>query len=455
MNIVIVGGGEVGRYIASILSKQQHNIILIDNNKKHLDEAVWQIDVATRLGSGTDWELLNDLMELSPQLFIALTGSDETNLAACSIAKHLGYPRTIARVKGNRYLNRARLDFARIFNVDYFISPELLVANDILKTMVCPASLAVESFAHGAVQMRTLIVPQKWGQQGTPLMELNLPEGLMIGLIYRKTHFQNDELQRPKVIFPHGNDEILPGDEITVIGEREAVIDFHRYLGITQEDTESVVIIGGSLTGLNLARLLTQQGIDVRIVEKDYEKCQELAEKLPKCSILNHDAADVDFLLAEKIGAADVLVSCTESDEVNLVTAMLGKETGCQQAIVMLSNISYISLAEKNGFNHVVSPRISAANHILSQLSTGKISSLVSLYDNQAEIVEINVSLDSMVVGISLTDLGHLLPQDFLIAMIQNRGRLMVAHGSRIISPGDTVIVITNPKHMQELEKIF
>ncbi len=143
------------------------------------------------------------------------------------------------------------------------------------------------------------------------------------------------------------------------------------------------------------------------------------------------------------------------SDEQNILSALLGKAAGCSDLVVTLSNPSYLSLANQLGINHTLSPKISAANHILSQILGGNVNSLVSFYDNQAEILEINVSMDSKLVGIPLSELGSLLPRDFLIAMIQNRGRIMVAHGNRIISPGDTVIVITNPSHIPELEKIF
>lgn len=448
MNIVIVGAGETGRYIASILSKQQHNITLIDSNKKHLESASFQMDVATRYGSGADWQLLDDLLELSPHLFIALTPDDETNLVACSIAKHLGYPRTIARVHGNRYLNRSRLDFARIFSVDYFLSPELLVAHDIMKTIMSPNSLAIENFFHGSVQLRTIAIPKRWNKSHIPLKSLELPKDLMIGLIRRGN-------EPNEVIFPHGDDCILGKDEVTFIGEAVAVSKIHKFFGIEQRTIKSVVIVGGSLTAVHLAELLIQQKITVKIIEKDPAICSKLAEILPQSTIVNHDAADLSFLLGERIAQADLLIACTSSDEVNLLVAMLGKEAGCADSVVMLSNLSYIPLVTKLGMKHVVSSRISAANHILSQVFSGKVNSLISFYENQAEVVEINVSMDSKLVGIPLADLGPLFPKDFLIAMMQNRGRIMVAQGNRIICPGDTVIVISNPKHMQEMEKIF
>jgi trk system potassium uptake protein TrkA len=454
LNIVIVGAGGIGRYIASVLSKEQHNVILIDSDPAKLEKAAWNLDIATRVGSGIDWQLMDDLLDLSPDFLIALTRSDETNLVACSIAKHLGYPRTIARVQDNRFLNRTRLDFSHIFEVDSFVGPELLVANDILKYMVSPGSIAVENFAHGAVQMRTLAVPKTWKKSDVPLKELNLPKGVIVGLIRRE---EQDEGKKSikKVIFPHGSDVIHQGDEVTFIGETEVMQDLQQFLGAKQKGIKSVVIVGGSLTGLNLAKMLELRNIDVRLIEKDYERCRYLAEKLPNSTIINHDGTDIDFLQSEKMGTANVFVACTSSDEVNLLSALLGKEVGCDDVVAILSNTSYTPLASQLGINHAISPRVSAADHILSQILSGTVTSLVSFYENQAEIMEINVSVDAQIVGIPLSELGPLLPKDFLIAIIQNRGRIMVANGNRIISPGDTVIVLTSPRHIPELEKIF
>lgn len=455
MNIVIVGAGGVGQYIASMLSKDQHNIILIDINQKKLEKASWNIDIATKHGSGTDWQLLDDLLDLSPHFLIALTDNDETNLVSCAIAKHLGYPQTIARVRDNRFLNRTRVDFAQIFAVDYFLGPELLVANDILKYMVSQGSIAVENFAHGAVQLRTLLMPKKWDKADVPLSKLGLPQGVIVGLIWRQEDKTKNGESVKKVIFPHGNERLLPGDEVTFIGEVEAISELHHFLGVQLKVIKSAVIVGGSLTGLNLAKLLESRNISVRLIEKDYTKCSRLVEQLPNSTIIHHDGTDLDFFRAEKVAISDVFVACTNSDETNLVSALLGKEAGCQDAVAMFSNPSYSPLASQLGINHTVSSRISAAGHILSQILSGTVTSLVSFYDNQAEIIEINVSMDSKVVGIPISELGPLLPEDFLIAIIQNRGRIMVANGNRILSPGDTVIVITSPRHIPELEIIF
>jgi trk system potassium uptake protein TrkA len=450
LNIVIVGAGDIGRYMASILSKAQHNVIVVDKIKERLEELSAQVDVATRVGSGTDWQLLDDLLELNPNFLIALTDKDDTNLVSCSIAKHLGYPSTIARVRDSRYLNRTRLDFGRIFDVDHFIGPELLVAHDMMRYVASHGSVFVDHFAHGAVQLRTMILPAKWKKGDKPLQELNLPQGTMVGLIKRTT-----KTEANRIIFPHGSDHLLPGDEVTFIGESEEIDELHHLLGIPQKEISSVVLIGGSIVAINLAKLLEKKGIHVRIIEKDYNRCVFLADILKKTMILHNDGTDLDFLRSEKVGQADLVAACTRHDDVNILAGMLAREAGAEDVVIVIQNTNHESILSNLKLGHVVSPRINAANRILSQILSGTVTSLVSLYENRAEVMEIVVSMESKVLGIPLSELGPLLPKDFLIAMIQNRGRIMVANGARIISPGDTVIVITDPKHITELEKIF
>lgn len=449
LNIVVVGATSLGRHLAMILSKENHNIVVVDKDKKKLEELSWNTDVAIRQGDPTDWQLLDDLLELFPDLLLALTENDETNLVASSIAKQLGYPQAIARVQGTRFLNRTRLDFARLFFVDHFIAPEILAANEMMKSIASKGALAVEHFAHGAVQLCTLLMPQNWQKFHVPLMELDLPEGIRVGLILRKSQ------QGENLIFPHGQDLLLPGDEVTFIGETEAMDKIYKYCGILEKKIHSVVLIGGSSVAFHLAKLLGRREIPVRIIEKDYDRCLYLAEHLPEATILNQNVLDLEFLKSEKISETDLVAICEDQDEKNLMSGMLVKEVGAQNVLILLSNLSYQPLLEKLKIGYTISPLIIAENRILSHIFTEKVTSLISLYGNRAEVLEIKVSMDSKMVGIPISDLASLFPKDFLIAMIQNRGRIMIAHGSRIISPGDTVIVITRPKHVAELEDMF
>jgi trk system potassium uptake protein TrkA len=160
-------------------------------------------------------------------------------------------------------------------------------------------------------------------------------------------------------------------------------------------------------------------------------------------------------LQTEKVERTDLVVACTNSDEINIMVALLAKEAHCEQVLISLTDTRYTPLVERLGISHTVSPRVSATNRILSLVREETVTSMVSIYEHQAEIVEIQVSAESKLVGIPIAELGPQLPRDFLIAVIQNRGRVMIANGNRILSPGDTAIVVTDPKHINELEKVF
>lgn len=456
MNIVILGAGNVGLHIATILSKDNHNVFLVDRDPKALANAALELDIATRQGTGTDWQLLEDLLDSEPQALVAVTNDDETNLVACSIAKQLGYPQTIARIRDTRYLNPTRLDFARIFSVDHFVAPEVLVADDILKYILLPGSTALESFAHGAVQLRSIIIPEHWKGSLRPLSKLKLPTTVMVGLIRR---FQSESPARDhssyRIIIPHGDDVILPGDEVMFVGETDEIAKIPEFFGVEQRSIHSVVIAGGSGTAVQLASRLTERDVSVRIIEKDFATCCRLSEELRDCGILHHDPADIHFLDAENIGETGLFVACMENDEANICTGLLAKDIGCGDILVMLSSTSYITLTSRLGLANVVSPRVSAANRILSLVLSQRVTSVVSFFENQIEVVEIKVSANSRIVGIPLSELGPLLPKDFLIAMIQNRGRIMIANGTRIISPGDTIVAISTPTNVRDLARIF
>lgn len=452
LNVVIVGAGDIGSYIASMLSKDQHNVVLIDKDAKRLEEVVSKHDIGVKRGSGTNWQLLDDLLDLSPDFFLALTPVDEINLTACSIAKNLGYPKTVARVKDDRYLNRTRLDFARVFDTDYFICPEILVANEIQKYMLSHGSTAVETFAHGAVQLRTLTIPQKWKRSSTPIRDLDLPEDVIIGLIRRP---QGGESAKDQIIFPHGDDRILPGDEVTCIGQSDVISTIHHYFDVPQLKIRSIVMVGGSQTAFNLAKLLDKENISIRIIDKDFDRCAFLADQLPKCTIINQDGTNYDLLLSEKVELADLFICCTNNDETNMMASLVAKRAGAKKIAIVLSKEDFHPIAESLGVSFAVSPRLATASRLLSLILSERVTTCVSLYENRAEVAEIQVSLNSKIVGIPINELGPLLPKDFLIAVIQNRGRILIAKGNRILSPGDSVIVVTNPRHMNEFQKVF
>lgn len=461
MNIVIIGGGDIGLHLARTLSKMDYGVVLIDSTFSKLEKAARDLDIVTKEGSATDWELLEELLELAPDLLVALTKNDEINLASCHIAKNLGYPLTIARVRSNMYLNRSRLNFERLFSTDHFISPEKLTAEAIGNMILIPESIASHFFANGAIELRTLKIPSKWRKGGIPLSKeelLELSDKVSIGLIQRKivSNNKSKENVHETLIFPHNKDTLEAGDEVTFIGETEEIHQLHKKtFGISFKPIRSAIIVGGSLIGINLAKILEANQVHVRIIETDFEKCTKLSQVLPNTTIIHHNGADYHFLQSERVENADVFVACTRNDEVNFLAACVAKELGCFNTIISLSDTSYMPLIRSLGIKHAASPRLNATDRILSIAREKTLVSMIAMYDNQAEIMEVKVSMDCKIAGIPMKELESQLPSDLLISVIQSRGRTFTAQETRVLTPGDTVIVVSPPKYTNEIKKLF
>lgn len=447
MNVVILGAGKIGSYAASILAEEEHNVILIDKDEKALERVGRESDVACIQAAAPSTKLFDELIEHKPHLFFAATGDDEANLVSCSMAKNLGFPKTASRIHSRDYLNNSRLDFGRLFFVDYFIGPEVLAAQNLYQILLHSADLAVEHFAHGAIQMRTIQIPERWDKGSLPISKLTLPEDLIAGLIRRK------KTSGEQILIPHGGDHILPGDQVTVVGEAKVMHRLHEIFLSPETTTRSVVLAGGSLIAIHLSHLLCQQKIHVRIIEKNAARCEELAELLPHATIINRDGRDPQLLRSERIQDADAFVSCTHFDETNLMIAALAKEIGCPKSIAQITNGQILPILEKLSVIPSLSPRVNVANRILSILDEETTLSVASLSCDAAKIVEMRVSPTSKVVGIPLSDLD--LPKGLLIAVIESRGRVMIGRGSRVLCPEDIVIAICHPIQIPKLQQLF
>ncbi len=443
MKIVILGAGTHGSYLASTLAEEEHDVIVIDQDPKALERVSRSADVATRLGSGTDWKILEELAELSPDLFIAMSSNDETNLVACTMAKNLGYPKTVARIRQNAFLDHSRLEFSRLFFVDHLLGTELAVAHELFKHIATPQNQVLEKFALGSVQMRTVVIPDDFKHVGVPLSDVKLDDHLLIGLIKRKE----------KLIFPKGSDHLQPGDEATLIGQAQVMHSISNFFGVSKTPVYSVVIVGGSGTTVHLCRLLQEQHIHIKVIEQDEERCQQLAKLFPKATILNHDECDFAFLQEEGIEKTDFFIASTASHETNILAAALAKEAGCKNVIALVSDESALPLLKRLGISNALSEKASLARHIHAIIENDSIVSIASLYNNQAQIMEIKISPESSLVGSPLSELNTSFPSDFLIAMIENRNGVMVPKGSSILTPGDTAIVICNPSCVNEIQK--
>lgn len=450
MNIVILGAGSIGSYLALVLSQEGHNVIVIDRDDKALDRLCRSADVATRCGSGIDYQILKEIKEHSPDFFIAMSSSDETNLVACAIAHGLGYPKTVARVRQNFLLDHPEIDLKRLFSVDHIVGTERIVAHDVFRCLINPGNLAVENFAHGAVQMRTLVVPENFSERGKPLAQAKLWDRLLVGLISRK---QKDGTS--VVIFPKGSDSLQARDEVTIIGKTGEMRQLHEIFGSEPKAVRSAVIAGGSGIATYLVQLLLEQKIRVKIIEHDEQKCALLARQFPSAVILNHDVTDLHFLEEEEVATADVFIACTQSQETNVLAAILARQAGCQESIALVADEVMAPLLHTFQISYAPSERLSIARRIKVIISDDTLVALASLYEGHANILEVKVSEESRLIHRPIAELGSLLPKNFLIAMIKSRQGIAIAKGSSVLSPGDTAIVICDSEGAKSIQKLF
>lgn len=453
MYIVIFGASKLSAHIASILSQEAHSVFLIDSDQSKLDRIASELDVSTIPDTESSWQILDKLKEVNPDALLALTENEEKNLSLCKIAKSLNYPLTVALLHNETYLHASKIDFHEIFSVDYFICPSLLVSQEIFKYIVTPRSAGAENFAHGAIHMHTMKVPNNWKKKHCYIHELDLPPGLMVGLI-RRLDSKASSFDR-RVIFPHGKDQLLHGDEVTFIGKPDAINGLPDLFQQPFHQVKNVALVGGSVTAVNLAKLLNRRGIKTTIIEKDAKKCELLCSILPQSTIMNADGCNSQFMLIEQMGEMDVIVACTYHDERNILACSIGKNLGCEKSIATIADITFSNILEQVHVDHHVSPREAMANRILSIVQKQKIIAVSSLYENRAKIMELKVSPSSPLAGIPIFELGSYLPNDFLFAAIQNRGRIMIADGNKVLCPGDTVIIVTHPRHYNALQKLF
>jgi trk system potassium uptake protein TrkA len=297
--------------------------------------------------------------------------------------------------------------------------------------------------------MRTILIPDTWNKKDIPLKNLTLPKELIISLIRRKTD------DKEEIIFPKGDDYILPSDEITIVGEFNEMYNLSTIFNYKETKIKSAVLAGGSSIALSLAKILEKLNIKTKIIEKNEKRCQVLADLLPNTTIINQDATNVEFLHSEEIKKTDIFISCTTQDQVNVLTSLLAKQIGCPNILAVISDINISPILRKLNIHYTLSEKVNLANRILSIIHSEKIISVASLCENQAKVLEIKVSEESKLVGIPLSDLRIHLPKNLIIAAIENKGKVMIGKGDRIISTNDTLIIVCSPEDVNELKDIF
>jgi len=445
MKIIIIGAGEVGFNIAQRLSEENHDVVVIDKDQNKINHLQTVIDVQAIVGSGTSPSILQEAGIKESDIIVAATDSDEANLIACFYAQHLtDYITKIARVRNPDYMEQSDVFKTEALNIDLIINPQSEMVGSMLKLMEVPEASEVLDFVNGKVKLIGVTVREDSPLVGRKLASFqDVEEVLLVGVIIRGE----------EVIIPSGKDVIQPNDLLYCVTRKEEISTVFRLLNVREAGLGRVIIVGGGTTGLALATSLDKTNINTKIIEKDSQRCLELAEKLEKVVVLNGDGTDRDFLLEENIADVDLMVVITGEEETNVLISLLGKALGAKKTVTRIGKLSYIPLVSAIGIDTVVSPRLSAIRAILQYIRKGKVVCVAPLKGETAEVIEFEALETSDIVNTPLSEVKF--PKEAIVGAIVRDEEIIIPRGHNMIKPHDHLIIFALKGAIPKLEKLF
>ncbi|WP_127166946.1 Trk system potassium transporter TrkA [Veillonella sp. CHU732] len=440
MKIVVVGAGKVGYSLAQRLAQDQHNVYVIEKNGDRIKNLENNLDVNLVQGNGSSISLLQEIGIADMGMLIAVTDSDEVNMLACMLGKAAGIPKTIARVRDTEYENGTNAVIRDRLGIDLFINPEMVTAQEIYKVLKTPAALDVEDFASGAVRLVEFKIRNNLHVTGIPLRKLELPPNVLIVGIMRGG----------EMIIPHGESTLEYLDNVFFLGAKESIDKVEVWLNEVSRPTQRVVIIGAGLIGRNLTLLLEADGYDVKVIEKDLDRCEQLAALVSRSIVIHGDGTDVDLLQAEEISDNDVIICLTDDDKLNLLVALLAKHLGVPKTFVRVGRLEYITLMEQVGIDVVFSPRLLTSGQILRLIREGENLINISTFEgSKAEAIEISITNRSNLMNQYLKDLKF--PGKSLVGAVVRDNRTIVPKGDTQLVEGDHIVIFTLPEYVNKL----
>ncbi|MBR1751390.1 MAG: Trk system potassium transporter TrkA [Ruminococcus sp.] len=451
MNVVIIGNGKVGGNLASSLSDEGHSITVVDVKADALKRIQNSHDVMCIEGNGATLEVQKEANVGKAGLLIAATPYDELNMLCCLIAKRLGCKKTIPRVRNPAYFSQIDL-IREDLGLSMVINPELTTAEEFARVLIFPTAAKVEVFEKGRVEL----VEHKLAEDSTL-------DGLTLAEIYKRTNirFLICAVQRDSKIFiPTGDFILRSGDRINIAASHKDLERFFRMCGALKDKIKTVMIVGGGKICYYLSKQLLSIGMRVKIIERDYNRCTEIAELLPKATVIHGDGTDQDLLEEEGIQDADSFVAITGIDEENIIMSLYARMNTNAKVITKVNRDSYVDLASQIGLDTVISPKYITTSNVLSYVRSqssaidSNIESLYHLVSNRVEAIEFKVRENIPgVVGINLMDMS--LKKNILICAIVRKRDIIIPSGMDRIDIGDSVVVVSKEHRISELKDIL
>ncbi len=443
MKIVIAGAGEVGSHLAKLLSAEEQDITLVDENNERLAVLDANYNLMTVVGDPTSFATLREAHAGQCDLFIAVTPYESNNIVACSIAKNLGAHTTVARITSYDFMNPANTKHVRHIGVDHVIYPEHVAAEEIITSLSRSWIRNWFELHNGAIILAGVKL-----RQGAPITGMKLKD-----FAFTNRHFHISAIKRNhETIIPRGDDQMESGDIIYLTTTRDHIDDILVLTGKTEHKIRRVLIMGGSKIAIRLVNLAGNR-FKFKIVENDLEICRKLPQKCPDCEIIHGDARDADLLADIGIGDMDAFVALTDSSETNIFTCLTAKEMGIKKTVADVENIQFISQAENLNIGTVVNKKLLASSTIFQLLLDADSSTSKCLALADAEVAELEVHEGSKITRSPVKDLK--LSHDMTLAGLIRNDEGMLITGNTVLQPGDHVLVFCLSGALHKVEKLF
>ncbi len=450
MNITIIGLGTIGRTILKNLSKENHTITIIDENAVKVESLIEKYDVFGIVGNGASMDIQNEANVKNSDLVIAMTNSDELNILACMVAKKVGASNTVARVRNPDY-SRQIIDMKDELGISMVVNPEKETAREIFNLINLPSVENVEHFAKGKVLLVEIEATKGCSLIGETLITLGkkLSSKVLICAVQRGE----------EIIIPSGHFMIQEDDKIHFTSDASSLRDFLKEANLVRSPLKNVMIAGSGKIGFYLAQELSASKYKTKLIESDKAKAEELAEALPKVTVINGKGTRHDILLEEGIEAMDAFVALTDVDEENMIVSMFANKMKVKKTITQIKSDDLYDMLDELGIENNVSPKNIVANRIISYiraLANKRGSNILTLYrlvNNQVEAIEFLAKKKENIYDKPLKELK--LKKNCLIACIIRDGNVIIPDGNSCITLGDNVIVVTTHKNFDDLMDIF
>lgn len=445
MKVIIIGAGEVGFNIASRLSLEDKDVIVIDKDTDALSRISNTLDVQILKGHGSNPAVLEEAGIQDADIFLAVTNSDEINIVASLITDILS-PSTIkiARIRETEYSKFQNVLKKHPPHIDTIINPDVEVVKTINQLIKIPGAIDVGEFAKGRLKLIGIRIDDRTPFAGIILHKIPANIGkqrILIAAIIRKE----------KLIIPSGNDKLLSGDLVYIVSEDNGLSETLAVFGKHFEPFNRVMIVGGGRIGFKLATLFEEQSVHTKLIEKDEARCNFLSEHLDKTIILHGNGSDQTLLLEENIRDIDVMITLTGDEETNILTSLLAKNLGAKKTITRINKVGYFPIMNSIGIEHVVSPRLSAISAILQHVRKGKVLSSQAIKGEFAEVLEAVALETSDIVGKPLKGLSF--PKGALIIGIMRKEDIIIPTGESVIEPNDRIIIFSTKQAIPKVEK--